>query len=54
VTRLLRHGRAARLVLAAGYGTAAAGVWVLTGLGWGLIAVGIAGVLTALTAIDAG
>ncbi len=52
MTRLLRRGRGARLLLAAGYATAAAGAWVLTGLGWGLVAAGTAAVLTGLTAID--
>lgn len=52
MTNLMRRGRPARLLIAAGLGTAAAGVWLLTCTGWGLIAAGTAAVLTGLTAID--
>lgn len=51
MSRLQPRG-AAGAVITAGLGTAAAGVWVMTGLGWGLVASGIAAVLAGLLAID--
>lgn len=50
--RLSRSGPAAQVLVLAGLATAAAGVWVLTEVGWGLIAAGVAAVLGGLLAID--